>query len=618
MAERTIARRCAPALAVAVAWGPAPARAADGDLLVSLRAGATETLTRNAVFAPHVQWCRPAVGACLLRPPAGAGPQWAAALRALDGVKAVDPDARMRPQADAGGTPDCGAQWEWYDARFDLADGVGAGAGATAAVLDSGFLLAHEELVGRLPWVWDYGEGDDEVSPVPGVGVPAHGTFIAGLLAADPDNGRGRAGVSPEVGLALVKIADSAGALWWSTAVDAIGGLLEDGPPVAVLNYSLAGTAPPAAMIDAVAALGEADVVLVAAAGNCGVADCWDADNDAYPLYPANDAGPHVLTVAGTTPEATLNPYSHYGALSVDLAAPGVDLCSLDVRATDAYATASGTSYAAPLVAGAVARLRGRFPGLRADEAVLLLKAAARPTPDLVGKVEVGGRLDALEALSLPLLALPAPAAARGEGAATLSLAVESRAGGGAAWLLCAAPPGVELRGPAGPLTLLPAGEPLPWDPGQRADEDLWLLAFDAPAAGADGRPGAVPLDLTVQAAGGAAGALRLGLVGAGPAGGRTWAPAAGDGALLGAPAWTVPFEISAQDGVDELPDTGRADGGAEGAEGAAGADPSAAGGAKAGGCASAPAAAGLWAAASGLGLALRRRRRLPLPSPQG
>ncbi|MBL8615216.1 MAG: S8 family serine peptidase [Deltaproteobacteria bacterium] len=614
MVERRAAPRSGPALALglaAICAGAAPARAGQGDLLVSLSGPGSETLTRNAMFAPHLRWCRPSVGACLLRPPVGAPASWHQALRGLEGVRAVDLDAQIQPQSDELGTPDCGAQWEWFDAHFDLADGIGAGAGATAAVLDSGFLLAHEELVGRLPWVWDYGEGDDEVSPVPGVGVPAHGTFIAGLLAADRDNDRGRAGVSPEVGLALVKIADADGALWWSTAVDAIGGLLEEGPPVAVLNYSLAGSAPPTAMIDAVAALGAADVVLVAAAGNCGVADCWDADNDEYPLYPANDAGLHVLTVAGTTPEAELNPYSHYGLLSVDLAAPGVDLCSLDVGATDAYSTASGTSYAAPLVAGAVARVRGRFPGLRADEVVHLIKAAAQPTPALAGKVEVAGRLDALEALSLPLLALPAPSAARGVGAATLPLAVESRAGGGSAWLVVAAPTGVTVAGPAGALLQVAAGGALPWDPAQRADEALWLLPFEAPAAGADGRAAPVALALELQAEAGAAGALRIGLVGVGPAGGQTSAPTDGDAALLGTPAWSVAIEVDAMDDVDDSADTGRAD--PVGDE----PDPPAADAAKGAGCASAPGAAGLWAAAAGaLFAVLARRRPKPLPPP--
>lgn len=355
--------------------------------------------------------CHSAPRVCVVEVPEG----WAdlSPLMGLPGARFVEEDARIDAPvvapipralyADAGGTADCPELWDLTALRattvWDSVTGLSA---APIAIADSGFLATHEDLSGQLLAQYDYGDNDPEAEVSWTAGVPGHGTFIAGLIAAAPDNDAGRAGLAPDAQLVLHKIADGSGALYISYAVDSMAALAEGSLGVRVLSYSLASSPRSEALGEAVAALGDAGILLVAAAGNCSAPGCSDANNDSFPLYPGNEEGEHVLSVAGSTTSDTLNPYSHYGAETVDLAAPGVDLCSLDVGADDDYAVASGTSYATPLVAAAAALVWEAHPDLEAGDVAEILRASAKPSADLADKVRAGGRLDVVEALAAP------------------------------------------------------------------------------------------------------------------------------------------------------------------------------------------------------------------------
>lgn len=379
--------------------------------------------------------CHDAPKVCVVELPEG----WTdlSPLRSLPGARFVEEDARLPgpvvapiPRglyADAGGTTDCPELWDLSALRattvWDQVSGVSA---APVAIADSGFLASHEELSGQILAQYDYGDNDPIAEVSWTAGVPGHGTFIAGLIAALPDNDAGRAGLAPEAQLVLHKIADGSGALYISYAVDSMAALAEGSLGVRVLSYSLASSPRSEALGEAVAALGEAGILLVAAAGNCSVPDCSDANNDDNPLYPAGEVGEHVLSVAGSTTSDTLNPYSHYGATSVDLAAPGVDLCSLDVGADDDYAVASGTSYATPLVAAAAALVWEAHPDLTAGDLAEILRASAKPSADLADKVRAGGRLDVVEALAAPWTTLSGAALDTGAALTLTNLAAEA------------------------------------------------------------------------------------------------------------------------------------------------------------------------------------------------
>ena len=123
--------------------------------------------------------------------------------------------------------------------------------------------------------------------------------------------------------------------------------------------------------------------MLVTAAGNCGAARCADADNDQNPMYPGSFSYDHIVTVGASTQDDALSSYSHYGASSVDLAAPGADLCSAGVQGDDSYYSAGGTSYATPLVAATAALLLEAHPDLSTTELARVLRASAHYSRDV-------------------------------------------------------------------------------------------------------------------------------------------------------------------------------------------------------------------------------------------
>lgn len=371
-------------------------------------------------------------------------------------VLEVEPD--LAPPSDRDGTEDCNDLWELELFGELSVQGTEA---PVVAIQDGGFRLTHEELEGRISGQWDYGDGDSQAELNWNVGVPAHGGFIGGMIAGRPDNDAGRAGLAPYAMLNLQKIADSSGALYWSYAIAAMDDLADGDLGVRVLNYSLGGASYTSGFYDAVQALESVDILVVAAAGNCASAHCWDADNDAHGFYPAGFAMDHVISVAGSTREDELNPYSHYGVSTVDLAAPGVDLCSLGAYSDDDYYTSGGTSYATPLVAATAALLLEAHPELSPLELGRVLRASAHETSALQDKVISGGRLDPAAALAtaVPRLEQPQDLSLAGRGDWTLR---PSNVGAEAsrAVLLLFYPEGLELRdSPA--LTRFEAGETL-------------------------------------------------------------------------------------------------------------------------------------------------------------
>lgn len=374
-----------------------------------------------------VRTCSQAARLCILD---FAGPPPLAALRAIAGVRWVEADvdlgaAPLPPEEapsggplapgrfdDLDGTAQCPALADLSLVRADEVwdrglDGTNA---PVVAVIDTGFYAEHLDLAGRVAGQYDYGDLDDVAEVQPMVRVPSHGTFMAGIIAADPSNGVGRAGVEPYGRLFLQRIVDSSNNQDLSFTIHALTDLADNHPEVRVVAYSMIPSVISQAYEQAIAALGDRGVLFVVSAGNCGGAYCPEADNDAAPLFPQCYPYEHILAVASSDVFDQLNPWSHWGRTSVDLFAPGVDVCSLGIESETAVETASGTSYAAPLVAGAAALVLEAHPGLRAVDLARVIVAAAHPVPDFADLVRSGGRLDVAAAVAtgVPEIAWPA------------------------------------------------------------------------------------------------------------------------------------------------------------------------------------------------------------------
>lgn len=333
------------------------------------------------------------------------------------------------------------------------------GAGQTVAVIDTG-VARHPRLPQPTPG-GDYvstGDGTDDCD--------AHGTLVAGLIAAQPVPGSGFTGGAPDAGLIAIRQssrnfsdrthrADDEAARNTTgygdvrTMAMAVRRAADLG--ATVINISEVACKPASEGLGD-GPLGAAvqyatdvkDVVVVAAAGNTG--DLCTASNPvaADPLRPDADpwdhvttlASPawyddHVLTVGSVEEDGVPSEYSLPGPW-VDVAAPGTAVTSLAPASggsTDRYAGAdgpepiSGTSFAAPLVAATVALVRARHPHLDARAVMARIEATAH-APAEGWNPRVGhGVVDPFAAVTAPIpperdtapapvsLGAPAPAA---------------------------------------------------------------------------------------------------------------------------------------------------------------------------------------------------------------
>ena len=238
---------------------------------------------------------------------------------------------------------------------------------------------------------WDF--VDQDAQPQDGNG---HGTHVSGTIAARGDDATGVAGVSWTAGLMALRVLGDNGSGYVSDVLTAYAYAARNG--ARVVNASLGGDRFSRAEHDAIAAA--PSTLFVVAAGNDG------ASNDATPAYPCDYDLANVVCVAASDRDDALASFSNYGAASVDLAAPGVDIASTWPGAR--YASLSGTSMATPHVSGAAALLLAHDGGLTVAGLRSALLSSTHPSPALAGRVATGGRLDVAAALVVPS-APPAP-----------------------------------------------------------------------------------------------------------------------------------------------------------------------------------------------------------------
>ena len=295
-----------------------------------------------------------------------------------------------------GVTGAAGADISALDA-WSITTGVGS---PVVVVLDSGIDLSDTDLAPAL-WTNPGGIGGCpagthgyDVVPASPTCDPSddngHGTHVAGILAAAGGNGNGVVGVDWNATLMPVKILDSSGGGTTDAAVKGIYFAVEHG--ARVINASWGGGDYSQALADAISFAGSHGVVFVTAAGNDGT------NNDKVPSYPADYRLPNEIAVAAIDPRGDLAGFSNFGAHTVDLAAPGVNILS---TVPGGYAYYSGTSMATPYVAGVAALLVGLHPEYNAAQLVRRILATTKPLPGLHGKTITGGMVDAARAIDL-------------------------------------------------------------------------------------------------------------------------------------------------------------------------------------------------------------------------
>ncbi|WP_095756907.1 S8 family peptidase [Streptomyces xinghaiensis] len=231
-----------------------------------------------------------------------------------------------------------------------------AGEGVTAYVIDTGVRISHQDFGGRASYGYDAVDGDTSAGD--GVG---HGTHVAATIAGTEH------GVAKKAEIVAVRVLDDNGSGTEAGVIAGIDWVTKNAVKPAVANLSLGGSASDA-LDAAVRGSIASGVTYVVAAGNSGA--------DASTSSPARVA--EAVTVGAVTKAGERSGFSNYGE-SVDLFAPGSSITSATNAGDTATDTASGTSMAAPHVAGAAALLLGDRPSAAPAEVSGTLVSSAVP-----------------------------------------------------------------------------------------------------------------------------------------------------------------------------------------------------------------------------------------------
>ncbi len=295
------------------------------------------------------------------------------------------------------------AQWFRDVIRIPQAHTVTQGAGTKIAVLDTGVAANHPQLSSRLIQGYDFVDDDNDTNEVgsqPQNAGFGHGTHVAGLVSI----------VAPEAQIMPIRVLDpnGVGNIWVLAEAIAFAvnpdGNISTADGVDVINLSLATqrqTNLLQEIIDEITCddddlnkssnLGETpcplikDTVVVAGAGNRA---------SDIPEYPAAEAVNGLISVAATTSDDTLAPFSNYGSW-VKVAAPGQNI--LSTVPPNVFASWSGTSMATPLVAGQAALIRSQNPQM---ESVEIVNRIVSTSDSINGNVSL--RIDVASSLLVP------------------------------------------------------------------------------------------------------------------------------------------------------------------------------------------------------------------------
>lgn len=295
---------------------------------------------------------------------------------------------------------DVGAERAW-----DLSTGSRS---VLVAVIDTGVDFSHPDLA---PQAWT---NDKELHGKPGVDDDGnglfddingynfanskgdstddngHGSHCAGTIGAKGNDGKGLVGVNWDVRIMAVKFLDKSGSGTLANAVKSIDYARTMGANI--MSNSWGGGSYSAVLENAIKEASKAGILFTAAAGN-------DAnDNDVRASYPASYNVDNIISVAAIDNRGQLANFSNYGAKTVHVAAPGVNIVS--TVPGGGYASYSGTSMATPHVTGIAALMLARNPALTFEDIKSTMMKQSRPLYTLHGRVASGGVADAYYSMS--------------------------------------------------------------------------------------------------------------------------------------------------------------------------------------------------------------------------
>jgi len=250
--------------------------------------------------------------------------------------------------------PDLSNQWHHAKIGSQTAWDASTGEGVTVAILDTGVDGTHPDLQADMVPGWNTYNNNSDTADIHG-----HGTMTAGAAAAVGNNGLGVAGVAWRSKIMPIRITDTAGYGYYSTMASGITWAADHGARIASISFSnTCGSSTVSSAAQYMRNKGGA--VTVAAGNSAGL--ILDVPRTSITCVSATDASDALAS------------FSSYGD-AVDIAAPGAS-----IRTTTrggGYASASGTSFSAPLTAGVYALMIAANPSLDAGTLDSILFAAA-------------------------------------------------------------------------------------------------------------------------------------------------------------------------------------------------------------------------------------------------
>jgi subtilisin family serine protease len=215
-----------------------------------------------------------------------------------------------------------------------------------------------------------------------------HGSLVSGVIASKANNSKGGAGLAPETKIMPLQVFNDDGEAYTSDIVSAIEYAVDSG--VDIINLSLGTNGYDAPMAAAIEYAKTNDVIVVAASGNCALNDqlfCQDLAPPGRMSYPAKLE--YVIAVGSSNNQDYRSNFSSYGS-ELSLVAPGQSVGPLPIfnqNNNASYATASGTSFSAPLVSATASLLKSQNSQLSSAQVREIIEESTDRPADMNGNV---------------------------------------------------------------------------------------------------------------------------------------------------------------------------------------------------------------------------------------
>lgn len=316
------------------------------------------------------------------------------------------------------------ANWAVGGTNAQIAWQNGAtGAGVLIGVVDDGIHPEHPELIGRI--------SPNSTDIVPGrnalVTNQSHGSELSSLMAGNY-NGQQTVGLAFDAQILAIRADNGAGSFFDAHLASAIDYARTQG--VDVINLSLGGSGPSSAqLVQAISNATAAGVIIVVSAGNAGHLGATEPNNPGLLAANPSVSNGLIIVAGGLNSDGSLNPVSNPPGSTANtyLVAPGWEIIVPDfgpagpvpgyqtcgLGANGDLCQIQGTSYASPMVAGAVALVMDGFPGLTPAQVVDLLLSTADDVGAVGtdsfygrGRLNIGRAFQPVGPLSAPLAGL--------------------------------------------------------------------------------------------------------------------------------------------------------------------------------------------------------------------